>query len=130
MPFSGLHQTPAREHAHEKYFSLVAGRRNLRRDVAGVVRRAMPAETEQVEGFVNDVPSAYIYATLQHGVRTQVPDVYGWRAWRHKYMLHGVHVITKPFSKDVVAAHWAVTNELQVAECERRFSSLGVVPAV
>lgn len=90
----------------------------------------MPDKTEQVQRFVNDVPCAYIHAVLQHGVRTQVPDGYGWRAWMHKYMLHGVHVITNPFSKDVVAAHWAVTNALQVAECERRFASLGVVPAV
>ena len=88
----------------------------------------MPAETEQVKRRVNDVPLAYIHAVLQHGVRTQVPEGYDWRAWRHKYMLHGVHVITKPFSKDVVGAHWAVTNALHVAECECRFASLGVVP--
>jgi hypothetical protein len=37
VPFSEVHPTQARERAHEKYFSLVAGRRNLRRDVAGVV---------------------------------------------------------------------------------------------
>lgn len=91
----------------------------------------MLSGTEQEKRHVNNtlqhgVPLAYIHAVLQHGVRTQVPDGCGSRAWRHKYMLHGVHVITKSFSDNVVVAHWAVTNPLQVAECERRFASLGV----
>ena len=70
------------------------------------------------------VPEEWVRLTMQRGVRTNVPTGSGANPWHWKYMLHGLHVETEPFSDIVMRVHWAVNDSAELQMCRDAFSVL------
>lgn len=70
---------------------------------------------------MDDIKTEWISLAVARGIRTNVPNGYPTNPWRHKFMLHGLHVITEAFSHDVVHAHWAASPE-DVQACREWFA--------
>lgn len=95
----------------DNFDGLAARKQFGKRQFEGYTPHALERRAER------GIKDAYVRLCQSRGVRTNVPNGDPAHPWRHKYMLHGLYVVTEVATGRVVTAYWAPRQESQIAAC-------------